>query len=329
MLKHMEKIISRILENIEHHEADSILIEDEELNLDIKNFLDIKKQTFKKKLVFIDGGNMEIIRSPSLSLFFIRVYATTYSDNRREKNNRCEFYTLITTKSDKNRIVYKTEYFFTKNNINLKEYEFDSMDRRLTTGNKRAPISLVGDIIRRFAELHVAKEIDEEAIVVLDGSLESNYPHENQIMESIMSPRIICGLSKTTDLITKSGKSAVAALRQYENDKAWIYCGGRINDKDVFFLRLNKKSEYIFRFEVNNMHSYDLMGLVSALAENSKDPIFYGYPYGLIEADMFGRVSIKEKESLLLQTKLKFGKNFQKIRPYMNSLNAHDLLDNI
>ena len=163
----MDRIVKRILENITRESYTNLISED-----DFKEIIDIKST---KKLAFIDGGNLEIFKSPSISLFFSRIYYCIYSSNKRIKNHVVEFYTLITTKSQDDKILYNTEYLFTKNRLKLKSYDFDSSDKLLTTGHKRASISVIGDIIRRFAELTVMQEIND-AFIVLDGDLEAVYP---------------------------------------------------------------------------------------------------------------------------------------------------------
>ena len=54
-----------------------------------------------------------------------------------------------------------------------------------------------------------------------------------------------------------------------------------------------------------------------------------GYPYGLIEADRFARVSNQERDSLKLRLRVMLGKEFKRIEKYINSTNAHEILDNI
>ena len=41
---------------------------------------------------------------------------------------------------------------------------------------------------------------------------------------------------------------------------------------------------------------------ILSLVDNSKDPVFYGYPYLLIEADKLARVTNKEKEYFIDET---------------------------
>ncbi len=63
--------------------------------------------------------------------------------------------------------------------------------------------------------------------------------------------------------------------------------------------------------------------IFSALAENSQDPVFLGYPYGLVDADKNARVSNAEKGFLrtVFSSKIDLEK--------YNQLDAHDVLDKI
>ena len=57
------------------------------------------------------------------------------------------------------------------------------------------------------------------------------------------------------------------------------------------------------------------------------DPVFIGYPYGLVEADRIARISNQEKESLKTMFLVKLrNKNIEK---YLSSVNAHEILDRI
>jgi hypothetical protein len=327
----MKEIVEKIIEKTKSIEKDSVLLDsNDSTSFEIKqeNFLDIPKLDSEKTIAFVDGGNLEILKTPSLSLFFNRIYYTTYKKNKRCNNKLYEFFSLISAEGRENRVSFNCDCIFTKNKLPVKEFYFDSFDLSLVKGGKRAEISSVGDAVRRIAELSAAKEIDAD-FVVLDGTLEAVYPHEKEIFDSTKTP--LFGLSKTTSLLTKGGSSAVAALSGFERKQEWVYYLGRANEKkhnaDLYFLKLNKKSDYILRFEANKIEHVN--EVFSLLAENSKDPIFLGYPYGLIEADMFARVSKKEKEALQLQLMVLLGREGEKIKPYLNALNAHDILDSI
>ncbi len=338
----MKEIIKKILEKIEESKIEELAILDSERGINIKidknKFESFPETKTRKNLVFVDGGSLEIIKTPSVSLFFNRIYYTNYSKNKRQENKIFEFYTLITAKSEAEKIVFKTETFFIKNKLNLKEHFFDSFDRKLIQGNRRAEISIVGNILRRLAEIETINEINKtyaESIIILDGSLEAVYPYEEELLEEIVknTQNTICGLSKTTTLFTSGGKTLTAHLSSQTEKEKWIYEFAKRHEKthnaDIFFLKTHPKSNYIFRIDINNQKPYNKEEIFSLIEENSKDPVFLGYPFGLVEADRFARVSHKEKEALELQIKILFGKEYEKLKKHMLTKNAHEILDSI
>ena len=86
----------------------------------------------------------------------------------------------------------------------------------------------------------------------------------------------------------------------------------------MFFIKLNKKSRHIFRFEVYKKNKFDVNEILTLLKIN-QDPVFLGYPYGLIEADKFARVTNNEKEYLKTILSLK----------RIEEKEAHEILDSI
>ena len=62
------------------------------------------------RIAFIDGGNSEIISSPSFSLQLVRVYYTIYQDNKRTECKRLDSYLLCHSRMDEHgEIVYDGE----------------------------------------------------------------------------------------------------------------------------------------------------------------------------------------------------------------------------
>jgi hypothetical protein len=322
----MQEIIKKILNRIEVLENDKILTENNnEFEINKENFSNINLIKTDKKVTFIDGGNLEILRSPSISLFFNRIYACTYQKNKRVKKYLVEFFLLITTKKIKDEIFFETEYFFVKNKINLQKYEFNSYDKTITQGNSRAKISIIGNVIRRFSEIILASEIDETDYIVIDGSLEDKFTHEINLIKKIKKQ--VCGFCKTNELLTKNGNTTTLYLTNNTDKKSWIYYLGNIKYMKTYFTKLIEKSKYIFRIDFMNTENTN--EIISLLANNSKDPIFYGYPYGLIDADKFARVSNREKEQLMIKLRFMFKEKFEKLLPLIHSLDAHSILDNI
>ena len=96
----------------------------------------------------------------------------------------------------------------------------------------------------------------------------------------------------------------------------------------MFFVKLHEKSKHIFRFEIYKEQKFNINRILSLIAENSNDPVFLGYPYGLIEADRFARISNKELDYFKTMITLKLGAD-SRLNEHLSSRNAHEILDRI
>ncbi|MBI3035174.1 DNA double-strand break repair nuclease NurA, partial [Candidatus Woesearchaeota archaeon] len=217
---------------------------------------------------------------------------------------------------------------------------FSSFDHTLMLGANRAEISNVANAIRRFAELRLAKIISKDNfcdVIVLDGSLQSTLTNEdrylNELYESCSENNVIlAALSKTASLFTDDGNLLSVVLDNISNIPSWFYypiadINNPSHKAEMFFVKFHPKSKHIFRFEIFNIQKSMAEDTINALASGCIDPIFIGYPYGLIEADRVARISNKEKDSLktILLAKLR-NKNIEK---YLSTINAHAILDKI
>ena len=104
----------------------------------------------------------------------------------------------------------------------------------------------------------------------------------------------------------------------------------------MFAVKLNKQSEYVFRFEilrdqVTKQTFKEVEAIISALAQNSIDIGFPGYPYGLIDADRLGRVSMNEKTAHAFQFKTAASRKglWEKISKFIKSSDAHEILNKL
>lgn len=312
----MKKVINEIIDELNKiitFSSDKI----DGIEINKKKFTQISENKIIKEICFVDGGNQEIIGSSNFSLQFIRIYYNIFLDNKID-SRKYEFFVLINSINENNNIKYKTKIFG-----DFKELElvFDSFDNTLT-GVKRAKISEIGNVIRRFAELRAASLIDvKDSVIVLDGDLEVKVTYENIFFEELFrkvkeNNNILLGLSKTTDLFTDNADSIAAVLNSVE-EGVWHY---KISE-NVYFIKLNKNSRYVFRLDLFNFNE----DIFSLLLYNSRDPAFIGYPYGLVDAHRFAKISNDEKEYL----KLKIISNLKKIKPYLNAVNAHNILESI
>ena len=308
--------------------------------IEARNFHEINKTNLNKKIAFVDGGNAEIIRSVNFSLNLIRVCFVIYQNNKKITSEKFEILAFIQAINQNNEIHYKTSFFKIRNHIELDEITFNSFDHTLMFGINRAEISSVANAIRRFAELKLAKIVSDEYladIIVLDGNLQSTLTNENKYLNELYesctkSNVILTALSKTSSLFTDNGNLLSVVLENISIFPSWFYYPiveiNNINHKaEMFFAKFHNKSKHIFRFEIFNVQREKGEETINTLAGNCIDPIFIGYPYGLVEADRIARISNNEKESLktIFLIKLK-NKNIEK---YLSSVNAHEIIDRI
>ncbi len=324
--------------------------------IDLKNFHEIRKSGAAKRIAFVDGGNAEVIGSANFSLNMIRVCYVIYQNNKRLLSKKFEIFAFVQALNENNEIHYKTS-FFGECPVELEELSFSSFDHTLMFGINRAEIGSVANAIRRFAELRLAKVVSDEKtadIIVLDGNLQGTLTNENRYLSELYESclhnnAVLSALSKTTSLFTDNGNLLSVVLDNIGRLPLWFYYPiveiSNINHKaEMFFVKFHNKSKHIFKFEIFNIQKTKAEETINALASNCIDPIFIGYPYGLVEADRIARVGNQEKEMLktMLLVKLKSyrskasgelknqkflsNKNVEK---YLNSANAHEILDRI
>ena len=308
--------------------------------IDAKNFHEINLLNSGKRIAFVDGGNAEIIGSANFSLSLIRICYAVYEDNKKIAAKKFEIFAFVQATSQDNEIYYKASFFNANPNLNLEEMSFNSFDHTLMMGINRAEIGSVANAVRRLAELKLAKAIADGKkadMIVLDGSLQSTLTNENKCLDELYescgkNSVVLSALSKTTSLFTENGNLLSAVLSSISTIPAWIYhpivdISNHSHKAEMFFVKLNKNSRHIFRFEVFNVQKMEAKEAIDELAGNCTDPIFLGYPYGLVEADKIARVGNQEKESL--KTMLLVKLRNKKIEKYFNSANAHEILDRI
>ena len=308
------------------------------------NFHSIKETASNRKIAFIDGGNTELLKASNFSLHFIRLYAVIYKDNKRVKAEKKEFYCLVNSFEDKEEIHYKAKLFDKPDFIDENDLIFSSFDKTIVTGINRAEVSKISSIVRRFAELGFAKEVvgglDKDDIIVLDGNLQSTVTNERKYIDGLYEKAeekgvVVSAFCKTSTLLTEKGMPIPPLLSRLSTiDEPWYYhpivnINSVGHKAEMYFIKLNRNSGYVFRYELYKNNVYDINEILSLLKANSKDPMFRGYPYGLIEADRFARVSNNEKEQLKLRLMISLGKENKELISYLNTANAHDVLDGI
>ena len=274
----------------------------------------------------------------------IRVYYTIYQNNRRINAKKQDFYAFAYAKDIDNELFYDVEFIENSNVLPDKnDLLLSSFDETIKQGIARASISNMSNIIRRFSELKTALNIidllDKNDIIIFDGSLQCTFTNEKKYMDKLYEKAsqkniIICGISKTTTLMTDKGNSIANALSKFNIQGKWLYhpiveIKSNGHKAEMAFVKLHEKSKYIFRFELYKEQKEKLSEVIGLLSTNCKDPVFIGYPYGLIEADKNARISNQEKDMLLTLFSTKFGKDWERIKESLSNIDAHEILDNI
>src|SRR3989344_2115919 len=325
----MDALIDNILASIE-----KTLTEKKEISLPSEDFHPIKDDTPDHTLVFIDGGNAEILSAASFSVQLIRLFAVYYRLNKRIRTKKAEFFVLI---SSKDNTMYSIESFgsaFTLPPISVSAKELSKSSTQ---------ISAIGDIVRKCAEMYFSTalldDLSDNDLLVIDGDLTVQDGIEKlyltTLCEKALSKKVLfAALSKTSELLTEDGNSLIAALHNFSGIPEWYppykyATQGRGGDIELFLTKLRSKSKHIFKVEICGISSFSKEAPFSLLRKNASDPVFYGYPYGLIEADRFARISKKEASSLQMSFRAKAGSSFSRLEPYLNALNAHEILDKI
>jgi len=308
--------------------------------IDIRNFHEIKKSNSAKKIAFVDAGNAEIVGSSNFSLNLIRVCCVVYQNNKKIIAKKFEILAFVKAINVNDEIHYKVEFFNSNNAVNLDEISFNSLDHTLMLGVNRAEIGSAANAIRRFAELKLARYIADNKIsdvIVLDGNLQCTITNENNYLNDLhdscnKNNVILAALSKTTSLFTENGNLLSAVLSGISSLDSWMYypiveIENHNHKAEMFFIKFHEKSKHIFRFEIFNEQKDKAKEIINEMASNCYDPVFIGYPYGLVEADKIARVSNQEKESL--RTMLLFKLRNKNIEKYLSAVNAHEILDKI
>ncbi len=333
----INEIIKNIVEDIEYKEQSSdkpkFTNPKYEVSAIDKNEFKEINETENLKIAFIDGGNGEILKAANFCLQFIRVAAITMQKKETISKKIYEFYCLVLAKQEEDDIYYDAKIFPVKGERLIEDFSINSMDSSIKNGKFRASISIIPQVVRKFAEHKICLDVMDADIIVKDGTLETCYTGEEELLKQIYETAdnnntIMSALAKTSTLFTEKGNNLLGLLNNLNNSEKWLYPIATINASfhkaNIYGVKLS--GNYVFRFE---LHKGNLNIVLGNLLFNSRDSAFKGYPYGLVLADQFARVSNKEIEYFKTIFETKFNKHWEKILKYQNSLSAHSVLDSI
>ena len=321
----MEEIINLISKR--DYSDDFIAINGTKEKISANNFRPINKNR-ELNFLFVDGGNAELLKSPDFSLQFVRILGICRK-NGSKTHHLSEFYCFAKTELKENKKIWKIK------NVFLKGKKIIPKDLAIEDAFQSP--SAAAEFVRRLSEIALAADLSKTLsgndVILLDGTLEAGCRTEAEFLLNLHQASkkygvSLCSLAKTTAMQTSNGNSIISVFNAFGPKGKWHY---QVK-KDIplmFFAKLHENSGYIFKFETNSEDANFNQKILGSLASASKDPVFIGYPFGLIEADRLARVSNREKGILKLELAARFGKLWKDVEKEETALNAHDILDNI
>jgi len=305
------------------------------------NFEEVYWSDERKRIAFVDGGNCEIIGSTNFSVQLIRVYCCVFESNKKIDEIKNEFFVLADSFVENEDVFYKINVYPLKGDFVIDNFSINSMDSNISEGGKRAKIAKTGEIARRIAEIRAAEMVvglGRCDAVVMDGTLGCDLG-ENKYLDKLYEKGLIkdtaiCALAKTTNLFTDKGNNALSSVARLGEDGVWS-CNNFVDIEnaehkaDMSIVKLNDRSKHCFRFEIFKKQKEHKKSVLGCLLDNCRDISFPGYPYGLILADKFARVSNKEKEYLQNILLLQDKEQIKQIIEETRTNDSHRILDSI
>lgn len=282
------------------------------------------------RIAFVDGGNASLISTPSAELQRIRTAAVVISGKKLTEVTQKEGYLLAELHPDSSGKLH----FNAKLTDSTLETSNSYVEGINIGGNELAKFC---EAARRIAEIKAAesavKKLDG-GFAVLDGTLEAFSENEKKALEGLFAAAddrnvTIGAVAKTCSLLTDNGEPLIEAAEKASSGKeGYILVAEGTNERHnaaVAVARLNSSASHLFRAEARN--ASDLGKLLAALRNQSNDATFPGYPYGLIMADRFARISDNDADVTKAKIRAAADGETRKMLQGEKALDAHRILD--
>ncbi len=302
------------------------------------NFRDYSFTDSGDKLICcVDGGNNCIYRSPVDSLHLIRVYFNLFKDRKRHQNVK-PLNAFLAVENEDYKI--KARLYPMDSGIEITEREFVLDKEELGNGGAEKAARAVRTYLEWETMRYAAdKFLSQGDILVKDGVLQTSVEGEKgyaeSLYEKVEEKKVnLLGIAKSCSLRTTMGHSLISAVRYLAQDfdsALWYYHPLTVNRNpdhrgDMTIVKYHPRSEYVFRTEFYDGFKQDKEKVLAYLANQARDPLFLGYPYGLVDADIKARISDDEARHLR-----KAGADrMEKTLSYrMKAMDAHDKLSEL
>lgn len=303
-------------------------------------------EEISKTVAFVDGGNAELIKNPTAAIHRIRTAVVVVHGKKiklvRQKDGFITVKAVVDGSSG--RIRYKAHIFDSnldrigcESNSAITFEQFELLTSSNGTDSGTA-LTKAAEVIRKLAEIAAAKwaagNCADAKFVVLDGTLEAFGSKEKKEMESLQTEAAASGIiagsvAKTCSLLTDSGDSLISLAEAASGGKTgYMAVADGLTEKHmakIAVAKLNSSATHLFRIECGG--GSDLGAFATALAAQSNDLAFPGYPYGLIMADRFARISDSDTELTKAKMKATATAEIKELMKHEKALNAHSILD--
>ena len=323
-MKKFIELLKGELKRTDYKNKTKIALDANNFSLEKSRFKKIKSELFKKRYVFVDGGNANIFGNGALSIDFLRVAKVIYEKDKKlslKEVTRKDFVLITKIKNKK----YTSKLFDYDSNELIEEFLIYPNHPSLKYGRDLMPIASTASIIRRIMEIKEFYNQKKESILIIDGNLEYKKEPIKPYMKKLFditknNNHNLVGISKTTRLITDSDEAIQTFLKRIGLKNSFIL-SSELKDYNLYFTNFHPRSK-IFRTDIYKENKDNSDVIFSSLNQISQDSSFIGYPYGLIKVDEFARITNREI-SLMKSFINTFSKDLNK----EESNNTHSILD--
>jgi len=278
------------------------------------------------KIASVDGGQAEMFTTPTYAVYVLRVASVVYRQNQCLQRASQTWFALLSLTDN----LFVADLFDEQGIHRKEEFPLSSLTALPQRDDFLSFSPYVG-FVREYLELqacqHLAQSLSSGDLLLRDGLLSnlSVHPQLSELTQFCQERSIVLlGFAKTTTLKTEHGGSFPGALARVAPKGSWYY----VLPSKTFstsFVKLHNNASYVFHVET--LSDADPLHTFSQLAHHTRDPIFLGYPYGLIAVDQLARVSNQEQSYFKTLFESRSGSFWREIEPQRNAVNAHHLLD--
>lgn len=254
-----------------------------------------------ESMLFVDGGNGELLPGNACTVVLVKVCGLLYQQRLRKRFTE-QYYCICS---------------LSENGVHVQTFPKSCCDGKTLEGD----LPGVANTVRRLLELSFAKEHAEEVIAVcLDGSFDTASKEEEASLSELKMRAPCISFSKTCSLTHKGFYITILAEHEAARAERCL-----IPWKNTYLVKLHPRASHVFRVDVAG----DARSLLGALAAYASDPSFFGYPYPLILADKYAKVTQQDIAAQQALFASRAGMSWQSLKKAMTGMNAHTIIDKI